>query len=383
MIKSYKVKLIPNQEQEELLWKHVNACRFVWNWGLDSQIKFYKLGEKYMSGYSLKKELTKLKKEELWLNGVSSQSLAQSILDLDLAYKRFFKKESKFPNFKSKKKEIPRFSIRTDALYFTNNSFNIEKIGKIKSKTKMKLPEGRNFIKYINARIKYINGKWILSFGLEVENQDKPELTNESMGIDLGIKELAIVSKGTKNFIFKNINKTKKIKRLKSKLKHMQRVVSRKYYTNNKLKIYDKKWTKSNSIIKYEKKIAKLQYKLSNIRKDYTHKTTTELINMLPYRIVIEDLNVKGMMKNRHLSKAIQEQNFYEFRRQIEYKSKWKGIEVILADRFFPSSKTCSNCGYIKSDLKLKDRIYKCNDCGFEIDRDVNASLNLMNYSKV
>lgn len=383
MIKSYKVRLFPNQEQEELLWKHVNACRFVWNWGLDFQIKLYKNGEKYMSGYSLKKELTKLKKEENWLNEISSQSLAQSILDLDDSYKRLFKKLSQKPKFKSKKKEAPKFPIRTDALYYINNSFNVEKIGKIKTKTKMKLLEGRDSIKYINSRIKYICGKWILSFGMEIENQDKPKLTKDSMGIDLGIKELAIVSKGNENFIYKNINKTKKIKRLKSKLKHMQKVVSRKYDTNNKLNLYDKKWTKSKSIIKYEEKIEKLHYKLSNIRKDYIHKTTSKLINMLPSKIVLEDLNVKGMMKNRHLSKAIQEQMFYEFRRQIEYKSEWKNIKVVLADRFYPSSKTCSNCGCVKSDLKLKDRIYKCEHCGFEIDRDINASINLMNYSKV
>lgn len=383
MIKSYKVKLFPSEEQEELLWRHVNACRFIWNWGLGFQIKLYKNGEKYMSGYSLKKELTKLKKEEIWLKDVSSQSLAQSILDLDNSYKRFFKKLSKKPKFKSKKKETPRFPVRADATYYIDNSFNIEKIGKIKTKTKMKLPQGRGYIKYINPRIRYTCGKWILSFGLEVENQDKPKLTNDSMGVDLGIKELAIVSKGDQNFIYKNINKTKKIKKLKSKLKHMQKVVSRKYHTNNKLTAYENKWTKSKSIMKYEEKIAKLQYKLSNIRKDYLHKITTELINMLPKRIVLEDLNVSGMMKNRHLSKAIQEQMFYEFRRQIEYKSEWKGIEVVIADRFFPSSKACSSCGCIKTDLKLKDRVYKCNECGFEIDRDINASLNLASYSEV
>lgn len=383
MIKSYKVRLFPNQEQEELMWNHVNACRYVWNWGLDFQIKLRKNNEKYISGYSLKKELTKHKKEEIWLKNISSQSLALSILDLDDAYKRFFKKQTKFPKFKSKKKETPKFPIRADACYYINNSFNIEKIGKIKTKTKMKLPEGRNKIKYINPRIKYLYGKWILSFGLEVENQDKIKLTNDSMGVDLGIKELAVVSKGQETFIFKNINKTKKVKRLKSKLKHMQRVVSRKYHTNNKLKTYDKSWIKSKNILKYEFKIAKLQYKLSNIRKDYTHKITSKLINMLPKCIVIEDLNVSGMMKNRHLSKSIQEQSFYEFRRQIEYKSEWKGIEVVIADRFFPSSKTCSCCGSIKSDLKLKDRVFICNECGFEIDRDINASLNLMNYSEV
>lgn len=382
MIKSYKIRLIPNKEQEELLWKHVNSCRFVWNWGLDFQQNLYKDNKKYMSAYDLKKELTQLKKSEIWLNEVSSQSIANVILDLDGAYKRFFKKLSGHPKFKSKRKSIPKFPVRYDNLYFINNSFNIEKIGKIKSKTKMNLTEGKNKVKYINPRIKYVNKKWILSFGLEVEKQDFKELTNDSMGIDLGIKDLAIVSKGKEVFIFNNINKGSKIKRLKSKLKHMQRVVSRKYNTNNKLNVYEKKWTKSKLIIKYENKISKLQEKTSNIRKDYLHKTTTSLIKMLPYRIVIEDLNISGMMKNKHLSRAIQEQCLYEFRRQIQYKAEWNNIKVVIADRFYPSSKTCSHCGEIKKDLKLKDRIFEC-DCGFVIDRDINASINLMNYSKV
>ena len=382
MIKSYKVRLLPDEKQEELLWKHINSCRFIWNWGLNFQQNLYKDGKKYMSAYDLKKELTQLKKSEVWLNEISSQSIANVVLDLDIAYKRFFKKLSGHPKFKSKRKATPKFPVRHDSLYFINNSFNIEKIGKIKSKTKMNLTEGKNKVKYINPRIKYINNKWILSFGLEVEKQDFKELTNDSMGIDLGIKELAIVSKGKEVFMFKNINKRSKIKRLKSKLKHMQIVVSRKYHTNNKLHIYDKKWTKSKLIIKYENKIAKLQEKISNIRKDYLHKTTTSLIQMYPYRIVLEDLNIQGMMKNKHLSKAIQEQSLYEFRRQIQYKAEWNNIEVVVVDRFYPSSKTCSCCGKIKKDLKLKDRIFECS-CGFVIDRDINASINLMNYSKV
>ena len=226
-------------------------------------------------------------------------------------------------------------------------------------------------------------GRYFVSILVEETKEKlKHKYNTEGIGIDLGIKELAIVSKGKEVFIFKNINKGSKIKRLKSKLKHMQRVVSRKYHTNNKLHIYDKKWTKSKLIIKYENKIAKLQEKISNIRKDYLHKTTTSLIQMYPYRIVLEDLNIQGMMKNKHLSKAIQEQSLYEFRRQIQYKAEWNNIEVVVVDRFYPSSKTCSCCGKIKKDLKLKDRIFECS-CGFVIDRDINASINLMNYSKV
>lgn len=378
MIKSYKVRLFPTKEQEELFWKHVNCCRFIWNWGLNKEMN----SEKYISGFSLKKEVTKLKESNLWLNEVSSQSLALTILDLDIAYKRMLNKISKHPKFKSKKKETPRFPIRYDRFYFTGNSFNIEKVGKVKTKTKMKLPIGKDLMKYSNPRIKFINNKWILSFGIEVENQDNIKLTEMSMGIDLGIKDLAIVSNGNNIHIYKNINKTKRIKALKSKLKHLQKNVSRKYETNNKNKVYASKWVKSKSILKYEKMIADVYYKLSNIRKDYTHKTTTELIRMLPYRIVLEDLNVLGIMKNRHLSKAIQEQTLYEFRKQIEYKALFCGIEVVFADRFFPSSKTCCECGNIKKDLKLKDRIYKC-ECGNVIDRDINASINLMNYLKV
>lgn len=380
MIKSYKVKLLPNKEQEELLWKHVNSCRFVWNWGLDFQQNLYKDNKKYISAYDLKKELTQLKKSEIWLNEVSSHSMANVILDLDDAYKRFFKKLSGHPKFKSKRKTIPKFPVRHDNLYFINNSFNIEKIGKIKSKTKMNLTEGRDKVKYMNPRIKYVNEKWILSFGLEVEKQDFKELTNDSMGIDLGIKDLAIVSKGKEVFIFKNINKGSKIKRLKSKLKHMQRVVSRKYHTNNKLKIYEKKWTKSKLIIKYENKISKLQEKISNIRKDYLHKTTTSLIKMYPYRIVIEDLNISGMMKNRHLSKAIAEQCLYKFITILAYKCEFYGIKLIKIPRFYPSSKTCHNCGNIKKDLKLSDRVYKC-ECGHTMDRDLNASLNIRDWN--
>jgi len=210
---------------------------------------------------------------------------------------------------------------------------------------------------------------------MECNNQAQI-LTDNSIGIDLGIKDLAIVSYGNEFKVFKNINKTKRVKKIKKQLKHAQKIVSKKYHTN-------KSWEKSNNILKAEKRVKQLYNKLSNIRKNYIHQITRELINLLPYRIVMEDLNVRGMMKNKHLSKAIQEQCFHEFKRQMKYKCEEYGIEFIQVNRFYPSSKTCSNCNSIKKDLKLSDRVFICPECGFEIDRDKNASLNLMNYGLI
>ena len=383
MIKSYKIRLLPNQEQEQLLWKHVNISRFIWNWGLGYQLELFKNGEKYLSGYSLRKVLTQLKQKEeySWLSEISSHTLSNIILDLDETYKRFFKKSSGKPKFKKKNKTEPKFPVRQDSFYLINSCANIEKIGKIKYQTDFDLPQGREY-KFTNPRIKYINNKWILSFGMECENQ-ACELTNNSMGIDLGIKDLAVVSNGKDKIVFKNINKTKRVKKLKSKLKHLQRNISRKYDFNNKHNIFDSKWFKSKSILKTESLAKDIYYKLSNIRKNYTHQTTSKLVSKLPKIITMEDLNISGMMKNKHLSKAIAEQNWDEFIRQIKYKSEWKGIEFIQVGKFFPSSKTCSGCGHINKNLKLSDRIYGCPCCGLRIDRDYNAAINLMNYSNV
>jgi putative transposase len=384
MIKSLRMRILPNQEQEQLLWKHTNASRFIWNWGLAYQENLFKIGEKHLSGYSLKKVLTQLKQQEdyKWLNDVSSQTLSNTILDLDSAYKRFFNKVSGRPKFKKKSKVKPKFPVRCDSFYFINNCVNIEKIGKIKFQTNYNLPQGKNVCKFSNPRICYENNKWILSFGIECNNQAF-ELNDFSIGIDLGIKKLAVVSFEDKSLVFKNINKTKRVKNLKRKLKHLQRKVSRKYHTNNKNNTYESKWFKSNNILKTEEQIRKIYAKISNIRKNYNHQTTHTLVSLLPKRVVMEDLNVSGMMKNRHLSKAIQEQCFYEFIRQMKYKCEWLGIEFIQADRFYPSSKTCNHCGNIKKDLKLSDRTYICEHCGFTIDRDLNAAMNLANYSKV
>jgi len=374
MIKSYKIRLLPNQIQEQLLWKHVNTSRFVWNFGLSHQLERYKNKEKHLSGYDLIKVFRNLKQQEgyTWLKEISGHTIANVCLDLDQAYKMFFKKISGKPKFKKKHKCKNAFPVRNDRFYLNNNCAVIEKIGQIKYQTNYNLPQGRNVSKFTNPRIKYENNKWILSFGIEC-NKQAYKLTDNLMGIDLGIKDLAIVSCGNEFKTFKNINKTKYVKKIKKQLKHAQRIVSKKYHIN-------KSWNKSNNIIKAEKRVKQLHNKLSNIRKNYIHQTTRELVNKLPKRITMEDLNVSGMMKNRHLSKAIQEQCFYEFIRQVKYKCEEYGIEFIQANRFYPSSKTCACCGFIKKDLKLSDRVFICPDCGFEIDRDRNASINLMNY---
>lgn len=194
------------------------------------------------------------------------------------------------------------------------------------------------------------------------------------MGIDLGVKDLAIVAIGNDKLVFKNINKTSKMRKLNKKLKHLQRKTARKYYTNGG---YDK----TNNILKTEAQIKELSYHISNIRQNYIHQITRQLVDMLPYRVVMEDLNVSGMMKNRHLSKAVQEQCFFNFIQIMKYKCEEYGIEFVQADRFYPSSKTCSSCGCINKDLKLSDRTYICSECGAVIDRDYNAAINLMQYA--
>ena len=378
MIKSYKIRLYPTKEQEQLMWKHIGSCRFIWNWMLAKQEELYKQGEKHLSAFDMMNLLKPLKKQEefAWLYDISNTSLQTVCRDLDKAYQVFFKKTSGFPKFKSKKKSKPNFPVRTDALYFKDEEvLNIEKIGKVKYKTDFIFEHGKGTCKFTNARVSYINGKWMLSFGMECENQAH-ELNDVSMGIDLGVKDLAIVEYNGEPLVFHNINKSKQMRNICKRLKHLQRSISRKYEANRD----GKKYNKTKNIERQEERLRKLYARQSNIRRNYLHQTTHKLVSLLPKRIVMEDLNVTGMMKNRHLSKAVQEQCFYEFIRQMEYKCAWNGIELVKADRFYPSSKTCSGCGCIKKNLKLSDRTYRCSNCGLVIDRDYNAAVNLSRY---
>lgn len=371
MIKTYKVRLEPNKEQEQKLWQSAGTARWAYNWTLAKQEENYKNGSKFINDSELRKELTQLKKtpEFEWLGNVSAQIPKQAVKDACNAYKSFFGKKSKKPRFKSRKKSKPTFYNRVDKLNIHDGKVTIERVGRVKLSEKNRIPEN---VKYYNPRVTHDGLYWYISVGVE-EEPIKQELTGESIGIDVGIKDLAICSNGS---TYKNINKSNKAKKIKKRLRRLQRKVSKKYENNKKGESYEK----TCNIIKLEKEILKLHKRLKNVRTNYIHKTTTEIVKTKPSRIVMEDLNVMGMMKNKHLSKAIQEQNLYEFQRQIQYKSEWNGIEFVKADRFFPSSKLCSECGSINKDLKLSDRIYKCPNCGNVIDRDYQASINLSMY---
>ena len=384
MVKSIKVMLIPNNKQKSKLFKYANTSRFAYNWAIAREQENYKDGNKFISDCDLRKEFTQLKKTDRyeWLNEISNNVTKQAIKDACNAYKRFFKCLCKYPKFKSKKLSTPSFYQDTDKIQFTSTHVKVEGFSSSRKKNKQRL----NWIKlaekdriptdtkYLNPRITFDGLNWWISVGVEYHDIIE-ENSNEGIGIDLGIKDLAICSDGNN---YKNINKTQKIKRLDKKKRRLQCSISRKYEKNKKGVSY----CKTSNIIKSEKELLKLNHKLTNIRQNYLHQTTTDIIKRKPSFIVLEDLNVSGMMKNRHLSKAVQQQKLHEFRRQIEYKSEWNGIEVVIADRFFPSSKMCSCCGNIKKDLKLSDRIYKC-ECGNVIDRDYQASLNLKRYGEM
>lgn len=378
MIKGFKIRIYPTKEQEKLIWKHIGACRFVWNYMLDLQIERHKNGEKHLSGFDMIKLLTPLKQNEeyVWLREVSNTSLQRTCSTLAEDYNGFFKMRSSFPRFKSRKRSKPSFPVCCEKFYFDDNTVQIQKLGRVKYKSDFEFPQGREH-KFSNVRISFINEKYMLSFGMECENQ-APKLTDNVMGIDLGVKDLAVVACGDKQLVFHNINKSKQVRELKRKLRHTQRTISRKYEAS---KARTGRYEKTRNIEREENKLRKLHARLTNIRHNYLHQTTARLISMLPARVVMEDLNVTGMMKNKHLSKAIAEQCFYEFIRQMRYKCEWNGIEFIQAPRFYPSSKACSCCGSIKRDLKLSERTYVCPDCGFTIDRDLNAAINLSRYT--
>lgn len=374
LIRSKIIRIYPTKEQEQILWKHINCSRYIWNYMLAYQKERYENGEKHLSKFGMNKYLTTVKNdgEHQWLYEISNTTLQAVCGDLAEAYQRFFKKISGFPKFKSKKKAKASFPVGSNYIYFLENIVHIPKLDKVKYKTDYTIPLSKD-VKLFNPRITYTaNKKWILTVGFECENQT-PELTDNLMGIDLGIKELAVISYGNECLKFGNINKSKKMKNLESKLKHLQRNLSRKYKQNDS-------YEETKNIRKDIEKIKRLYHHISNIRKNYLHQTTHKLVSLLPERVVMEDLNVNGMMKNKHLSKAIQNQCFYEFRRQMTYKCEERGIEIVFANRFFPSSKTCSNCGSYKKNLKLSDRVFVCEDCGIKIDRDYNAAINLMNY---
>lgn len=392
--RSVKIRLLPTKEQEILFWKSVGVARWSYNYFLSESYRVYQewlednSKPKYISEIEVRKYINNhLKKTtHTWLKDVGSNVMKQGVKDANIALQRFFKLKEGYPKFKSKKRSKPSFYVNYEHLKRLPNGFQGERLGYVR--TKESLPKLGKNQKYLRPRISFDGKFWYLSISFEVNKLDV-SLSDTKLGIDLGIKELAVLSNqnGTEIKKYHNINKTYEVKRLEKKLKREQRKFSRKilmdtsHYTDKGRPIYNKDLELCKNIQKQNGIIQRLYNRLLNIRTNYLHQTTTEIVKTKPSQIVLEDLNVRGMMKNRHLSKALMCQKLYEFRRQVEYKAELYGIEVVIADRFYPSSKTCHVCGNVKKDLKLSDRVYRCDCCGNAIDRDVNASINLANYS--
>ena len=365
MILSLKIRLQLTKEQEILCRKSVGVARFVYNLMLSENTKIYKeyvLNGKtgmspFISGYDFSKRITVLKKTEeySWLSEVSAKVAEKSCIDCDNAFKRFFKGLSNYPKFK-KKGISNSFYVIYDSIKVTQRGFKCAKLGEIK--TSEAIPK---VDKYYNPHIIYDGKYWYITFGIDVPEKVNENNSGKILGVDLGIKTFATVSDGT---VIPNINKSKRSKSIYKKIKYFQRKLARcKKGGNNRIKVV--------------KKLKLLHRRLRNIRNNHIHQATSMLVKTKPIKIVIECLNVLGMLKNRNLSRAISEAGFYEFARQLEYKCKLYGIDFVKADRFFPSSKLCSNCGCKKDKLKLSQRIYHCEHCGNIIDRDLNAAINL------
>lgn len=370
MILGRKVRLFPSEEQEKALWRSAGTARFVYNWTLARQEENYNNGNKFISDNDLRKEITQVKKEDeyRWLSEVSNNVAKQAVKDACAAYKRYFKKVSEKPKFKSRKRSKPSFYNDNMKIKFRESSVLLEKVGWVSIKENQ-IPLGK---KYSNPRVSYDGKYWYVAVGVEMEKPEL-ELTGESLGIDVGIKDLAVCSNGK---VYKNINKSKGMRKKEKKLRRLQRQVSRKYEMNKS----GGKFIKTSNIVKLEKQIKLLHREISNTRNNYLHQTTSEIVKTKPSRVVMETLNIRGMMSNRHLAKAIGKQGLYEFRRQLKYKCEFNGIEFVEVDTWYPSSKTCSECGHVKTRLSLSERTYICEECGCVIDRDYNASINLSRY---
>ena len=380
LLKSFKTEINPTLEQKIKINKTIGTCRFVYNFYIAHNKKVYETEKKFISGMDFQKWLnnTYLKEnsEYLWIKEVSSKSVKQSIMNADKAFKRFFKHQSAFPKFKKKgKSDVKMYFVRNNPkdCYCERHRINIPTLGWIRLKEKGYIPTTKQGYVIKSGTVSQKAGRYYVSVLIDISETEKPQLNNFGLGIDLGIKDFVVVSNGITK---KNINKTARLKKLEKQLKREQRCLSRKYEDlkkRNKIKEGDA--TRQN-IHKQVLKVQRLHHKIDNIRTDYINKSIAEIVKTKPSYITIEDLNVSGMMKNRHLSKAVASQKFYEFRIKLQAKCKELGIELRIVDRWYPSSKLCHECGCIKKNLKLSDRKYIC-ECGYKADRDFNASLNL------
>ena len=375
MLKSFKTEINPTEEQKVKIRKTIGTCRYIYNFYLAHNKELHDNGEKFMSGKSfsvwLNNEYLPKNPDKLWIKEVSSKSVKRSIENGCVAFTRFFKHQSAFPNFKKKgKSDVKMYFVKNNPkdCRCERHRMNIPSLGWVRMKEKGYVPTTKDGYVMKSGHVSIKADRYYVSVLIEIPNNKTADNSNEGIGIDLGLKDFAIVSNGK---TYKNINKSAKLKKLEKQLIREQRSLSRKYENLKKGES-----TQRANIQKQKLKVQKLHHKIDDIRTDYINKTIAEIVKTKPSYITIEDLNVSGMMKNKHLSKAVASQKFYEFRTKLQAKCKENGIELRVVDRWYPSSKTCHCCGAIRKDLKLSDRIFQC-DCGYIEDRDFNAALNL------
>ena len=375
MLKSFKTEINPTEEQKARIRKTIGTCRYVYNFYLGHNKALHDNGEKFMTGKSfslwLNNEYIPDNPDKTWIREVYSKAVKKSIEDGCAAFTRFFKHQSDFPKFKKKgKSDVKMYFVRNNPkdCQCERHRLKIPTLGWIRIKEKGYIPTTKDGYMIRSGTVSVKAGRFYVSVLVEIPDVNINNNLNEGIGIDLGLKDFAIISNGK---TYRNINKSAGLKKLEKQLIREQRSLSRKYENLKKGES-----TQRANIQKQKFKVQKLHHKMDNIRTDYINKTIAEIVKTKPSYITIEDLNVKGMMKNRCLSKAVASQKFYEFRKRLKAKCDEKGIELRVADRFYPSSKTCHHCGSIRKNLKLSDRIYRC-ECGYVADRDLNAALNL------
>lgn len=378
LLKSFKTEINPTDEQKIKIHKTIGTCRYIYNFYLAHNKKRHENGETFMSSSQFRKwlnnEYLPQHPEYVWIKETYSKAVTQSINNGQTAFKRFFQHQSDFPKFKKKgKSDVKMYFVKNNPkdCRCERHRINIPTLGWVKLKEKGYIPTTKNGWKIKSGTVSVKADRYYVSVLIEVPdiNSNNNNSNNGGIGIDLGLKDFAICSNGK---VYKNINKTSKIKKLEKQLRKEQRCLSRKYENLKKGESTQK------NIQKQKLKVQKLHHRIENIRTDYINKTIAKIVKTKPSPsyITIEDLNISGMMKNRHLSKAVASQKFYEFRVKLKHKCDDNGIELRVVNRWYPSSKICHNCGCIKKDLKISDRIYKC-ECGYMEDRDINASLNL------
>ena len=375
LLKSFKTEINPTEEQKARIRRTIGTCRYVYNFYLGHNKALHDNGEKFMTGKSfslwLNNEYIPDNPDKTWIREVYSKAVKKSIEDGCTAFTRFFKHQSDFPKFKKKgKSDVKMYFVRNNPkdCQCERHRLKIPTLGWIRIKEKGYIPTTKDGYMIRSGTVSVKAGRFYVSVLVEIPDVNIDNNSNEGIGIDLGLKDLAIVSNGK---TYRNINKSAGLKKLEKQLIREQRSLSRKYESLKKGES-----TQRANIQKQKLKVQKLHHKMDNIRTDYINKTIAEIVKTKPSYITIEDLNVKGMMKNRCLSKAVASQKFYEFRTRLKAKCDENGIELRVADRFYPSSKTCHHCGSVRKNLKLSDRIYRC-ECGYVADRDLNAALNL------